>query len=156
MNLTKFAVCFSVLLGIAAILLVVPGGAQAPTNVNPLIVNKTFDLWVSQGFASPPFTPFEDCATFTKTQMCLARCGDCGSFSEVQMGAITIWKGQVPCGGLDLRFVGTARNLPEIPVIGAAVVGELEHTNFGAEGVQDQSCLGSASPKRGNTPYAKP
>jgi len=157
MNPKKLAVCFSVLLGIATTLLIVPGVAQAPTTMaNSSVKNKTYSLWVSPGFVGPPFSPFQDCATFTKTQMCLARCGDCGTLSEVQFGTASIWQGKVPCGGLNLVFTGTSRNAPEIPVIGASVVGETEHTSFGAEGVQDQACLMPASPTRGNTFYSKP
>jgi hypothetical protein len=61
----------------------------------------------------PPYSPFEDCATFTKTQMCLAQCGDCGSLSEVQLGNVSIWRARVPCGGLNLltQLVGAILEL---------------------------------------------
>jgi hypothetical protein len=156
MNSKKWVVATSALLGIAATLFVVPVIAQAPVTTTSSVMNKTYDLWVSQGFASPPFQPFHDCATFTKTKMCLAQCGDCGALSEVQLGPVSIWKGEVPCGGLNLVFTGTSRNGPEVPVIGASAVGNTQRTNFGAEGVRDQSCSLASTSTSGNTLYTKP
>src|SRR2546427_3474923 len=140
MKLRKLVVAGLVLLGVAVGLLVgVPLIAQAPETPST-VANRTYDLWVSQGFVGPPFVPFHDCASFTKTQMCLAVCGDCGPLSEVQFGAASIWQGRVPCGGLNLLFTGTSKNGPEAAVIGASVTGRTQGTNFGAEGIQDQSC----------------
>src|SRR5437660_10192755 len=103
-----FAIC---LVGVGlATSSVVRVKAQVPSAPAPPV--QTFDLWVSQGFAGPPYFPFHDCATFTKTQMCLAVCGDCGSLSKMEFGSATLWKGEVPCGGLNLVFTGTARNGP--------------------------------------------
>ena len=141
-------------LAVAATLFV--GGpliAQAPV-VSSTVANKTYDLWVSQGFANPPFFPFHDCASFTKTQMCLAQCGDCGPLSEVQFGGATIWQGKVPCGGLNLVFTGTSKNGPQANVIGASLTGTTQATNFGAEGIQDQSCSLGFS-QTGKSPYLK-
>jgi hypothetical protein len=45
-------------------------------------------------------------------------------------------------------------NGPQAPVIGAAAVGNLEGTNFGLEGVQNQSCSLAAA-AAGKSPYAK-
>lgn len=152
----KYTTKVGILIVIAANCLVISGSAQGPVTVNSSVANKTYDLWVSQGFAGPPFFPFQDCATFTKTQMCLAQCGDCGPFSEVELGPVSIWKGRVPCGGLNLVFTGTSRNAPEIPVIDATVVGTTQQTIFAAEGVRDQACPAFASPARGHAPYSKP
>jgi len=120
------------------------------------VINKTYDLWVSQSFADRPFQPFHDCATFTKTQMCLPQCGDCGPLSEVQLGPNSIWKGEVPCGGLNLVFTGTSRNGPATAVIGASVVGNTEATNFAAEGIRDQSCSLGFATTNGKHLYSKP
>jgi len=152
----EYVVGVCILIVIAFSLLVAPGVAQAPLATNSSVMNKTFVLWVSQGFADPPFLPFQDCATFTRAQMCLAQCGDCGPLSEVEMGPVSIWRAEVPCGGLNLVFNGTSRNGPEIPVIGATVVGTAEKTNFGAEGVQDQTCSVFASSARGRASYSRP
>lgn len=147
--------CRSRSTGVAVGLLVgVPLIAQAPETPST-VANRTYDLWVSQGFVGPPFVPFHDCASFTKTQMCLAVCGDCGPLSEVQFGAASIWQGRVPCGGLNLLFTGTSKNGPEAAVIGASVTGRTQGTNFGAEGIQDQSCSLLSTPT-GKSPYAKP
>ncbi len=154
MNSKKWIAATFGLVAIATTLCVIPLIAQSPAAVTPTVMNKTYDVWVSQGFGTPPFTPFHDCATFTKTKMCLAQCGDCGGLSEVQIGATSIWKGQVPCGGLNLVFTGTSLNGPQAPVIGAAAVGNLEGTNFGLEGVQNQSCSLAAA-AAGKSPYAK-
>ena len=155
MKLRKLVVAGLVLLGVAVGLLVgVPLIAQAPERPST-VANRTYDLWVSQGFAVPPFFPFHECASFTKTQMCLAVCGDCGPLAEVQFGAASIWQGRVPCGGLNLLFTGTSKNGPEAAVIGASVTGRTQGTNFGAEGIQDQSCSLLSTPT-GKSPYAKP
>ena len=155
MKLKKLVAVGLVRLGVAVALLVgAPLIAQAP-EAPSTVANRTYDLWVSQGFASPPFVPFHDCASFTKTQMCLAACGDCGALSEVQFGSASIWQGTVPCGGLNLLFSGTSKNGPEAAVIGASVTGRTEGTNFGAEGIQDKSCSLAANATE-KSPYAKP
>jgi hypothetical protein len=118
------------------------------------VANKIYDIWVSQGFASIPFEPFLDCAIFTKTQLCIARCGDCGPFSEIELG-VTLWKARVPCDGLNLVFTGTARNGPETSVIAATVVGRTEQTNFAVEGVRDETCAVDLA-RTGVNPYQKP
>ena len=88
--------CRSRSTGVAVGLLVgVPLIAQAPERPST-VANRTYDLWVSQGFAGPPFFPFHDCASFTKTEMCLAVCGDCGPLSEVQFGAGVYGKAEYP------------------------------------------------------------
>ena len=127
--------------------------AQAPV-ISSTVANKTYDLWVSQGFASSPFAPFHDCASFTRSQMCLAVCGDCGPLSEVQFGSASIWQGKVPCGGLNLVFAGTSKNGPQANVIGASITGTTQGTNFGAEGIRDQSCS-LASSQTGKSPYLR-
>lgn len=154
MNSKKWIAATFVLVAVAVTLCVVPLIAQAPAAATPSVTNKTYDVWVSQSFASAPFTPFHDCATFTKTKMCLAQCGDCGALSEVQIGATSIWKGSVPCAGLNLVFTGTSISGPQANVIGASSVGTLEGTNFGLEGVQNQSCSLAAA-ATGKSPYAK-
>lgn len=152
MKLTRFVVAGLPLVAVA-MLVGGPVMAQAPAVCS--VANKTYDLWVSQGFASPPFVPFHDCAFFTKTQMCSALCGDCGPFSEVQFGSTSIWQGRVPCDGVDLVFTGTSKNGPEANVVGASVTGTTQGTNFGAEGVQDQSCSLEPGPLTKNNPYLK-
>jgi hypothetical protein len=155
MNSKKWIVATSALVAIAVTLCVLPLIAQAPAATTATVTNKTYDVWVSQSFATPPFTPFHDCATFTKTKMCLAQCGDCGPLSEVQIGTTSIWKGTVPCGGLNLVFTGTSISGPQANVIGASSVGGSEGTNFGLEGVQNQSCSLAAA-AAGKSQYAKP
>jgi hypothetical protein len=142
-----------ILLVAATLLIGGPVIAQAPV-VSSTVANKTYDLWVSQGFASPPFVPFHDCVSFTKTKMCSAVCGDCGPLSEVKFESATLWQGKVPCGGLNLVFTGTSENGPEANVIGASVTGTAEGTNFGTEGVRDQSCSIGLS-KTTKNPYLK-
>ena len=161
MNGKKWIVAISALVGIAAALFALPLVAAPPASTASSVttassvMNKTYDVWVSQGFATPPFQPFHDCATFTRTRVCLAQCGDCGGLQEVQFGNASIWKGVVPCQGLNLILTGTSNSGPEIPVIGASIVGNLEGTNFGLEGVQNQSCSLSAA-ATANSPYRKP
>lgn len=155
MNTKKWLLATSLLLGVAAVIFALPLTAAAPMTPASSVMNKTYDLWVSQGFATPPFQPFHDCATFTKNKMCLAQCGDCGGLSEVQLGSVSIWKGEVPCAGLNLVFTGTSTSGPQVPVIGASAIGLAEATNFGAEGVQNQSCSLSAA-SAASAPYKRP
>ena len=142
-----------ILLLAVTVLLGAPLIAQAPV-VSSTVANKTYDLWVSQGFASPPFVPFHDCVSFTKTKMCSAVCGDCGPLSEVQLESASLWQGRVPCGGLNLVFTGTSESGPEANVIGASLTGMAEGTNFGVEGIQDRSCSLGLS-QTGKNPYLK-
>jgi len=144
----------AVVLGMVS-LFVMPGLSQAPSMASS-VMNKTYSLWVSQSFAAPPYPPFQDCARFSKTQMCLAQCGDCGPLSEVQLGDVSIWTAKIPCGGLNLLFQGVSRNGPQLPAVGATVVGLTQQSNFGAEGLQDQSCSIGPSRVAGGTPYSKP
>jgi len=120
------------------------------------VAERTYDLSVSQGFASPPFEPFHDCLRFTKTTITTDLCGDTGSFSEIRLARNSIWQGTVPCGGLNLRFTGISTAGPEIPVLGGVAVGFSEQTNFGIEGVENPSCSTSTfTPRPGGSPYAK-
>jgi hypothetical protein len=123
------------------------------------VAGKTYDLRVSRGFDPQPFEPFHDCLRFTKTTITTDVCGDTGPLSEIRLGSVTLWQGTVPCGGLNLRFTGTSKDGPEIPVLGGVVVGISEKTNFGIEGVENASCslssVPSSAPSRGGNPYAK-
>jgi hypothetical protein len=152
MKLPRLVIVASLLV-VVTLLVGGPVIAQAPV-VSSTVANKTYDLWVSQGFAGPPFVPFHDCVSFTKSKMCSAVCGDCGPLSEVKFESASLWQGKVPCGGLNLVFTGTSESGPETNVIGASLTGTTEGTNFGTEGVQDQSCSLGISQTRKN-PYLK-
>ena len=59
MKLRTLVVACLVLLAVGVGLLVgVPLIAQAPAGTPSTVANRTYDLWVSQGFASPPFFHF--------------------------------------------------------------------------------------------------
>ena len=59
MNSKKWIVATSALVAIAVTLCVLPLIAQAPAATTATVTNKTYDVWVSQSFATPPFTPFQ-------------------------------------------------------------------------------------------------
>ena len=117
------------------------------------VAGKTYDVWVSQGFASPPFTPFHDCYRFTKNTITTDACGGSGPLTEIHFGLYTIWSASLSCGGVNLNFNGTSIDSPEIPVMGGSLVGVAEATNFGFEGVENSSC--SLTAPQGQNPYSK-
>lgn len=122
---------------------------QLPTGS---VKNKTYTVWVSQGFSSRPFEPFNDCFRFTDQQLCIAGCGgECGPLTEVPL--LGIWQAKVSCGGLNLVFIGTALRGPNKNVLGGSAVGWTQHTNFGVEGVVDSACEAS---RRSASPYRMP
>jgi hypothetical protein len=90
---------------------VTTGTGSIDENEADRVAGNTYDLWVSQGFASPPFEPFHDCLHFTNTTITTDICGDAGPLSEIRFGGITLWQGSVPCGGLNLRFTGTVTQI---------------------------------------------
>lgn len=155
---SKVLVAYGTLLAVGlGLSLAAPTTAQ---DVSPSRVKgRTYDVWVSQGFATPPFAPFHDCASFTDTQMCIMGCGDCGTLTESGTSP-SFWVGRVPCGGLNLVFIGTSFDgfgTPSSkPVIGASGVGTTERTTFGLEGVENPSCTLAAGAARNGQRYAAP
>jgi hypothetical protein len=111
------------------------------------VKGKTYDLWVSQSFAGPPYDPFHDCAIFTASTMSLAQCADAGPLTDVPLFGtpiFSLWLGTVPCGGLDLFFMGTSFDgsaIGAVDVMGGFGWGITESTTFGAEGVANPGCV---------------
>jgi len=148
-------------LPLAACILILAASASAQDTVK----NKTYDVWVSQSFATPPYAPFQDCLYFPPGQVCLAQCGDCGTVAEAKIGAfgLSFWTGTVPCGGLNLQLVGTSvdGNLlagqSGADVAAASIVGTAQGTTFGLQGVADPLCLvaGSGAKSPARNPYDK-
>ncbi|RMF84218.1 MAG: hypothetical protein D6736_19730 [Nitrospinota bacterium] len=123
------------------------------------VAGKVYDVWVSQSFTSPPHDPFFDCARFGRNTMSLDKCGDSGPLTEIPINALlSLWIGRVPCGGLNLVFIGTAIERANLPsganVIGASGLGQTEGTNFGLEGVENPDCRLPTAPEEEGSPYS--
>ena len=123
------------------------------------VSGKVYDVWVVTSFNPPGTPPFHDCARFTATAMCLDQCGDCGKLVEAPMqGGTTgtIWHGKVPCGGLDLGFIGTSFDgFQGIGTMGAEGIGHGQGTNFGMTGAQNSSCSLAAPANPSRNPYTR-
>jgi hypothetical protein len=155
-----------VLLIVSMLVLAVTALAADPPAATPVpmtVKGKVYDVWVSQSFAPPPREPFHDCARFTETQMCLDQCGDCGVLQEYPVFGtpqFTFWIGRVPCGDLNLVFVGTSHDgLPgpggmPVPVMGASAVGTTQGSSFGVEGTANMSCAVNPT-SRTSKPYSR-
>ena len=68
-------------------------------------------MWFSQSFDSPPFDPARDCVRFTQTTVSTDQCGDAGPLFEFPLFGVpglSLWVGQIPCGGLNLVLFGTS------------------------------------------------
>ena len=148
---------YSILLGLQLIMV------SPLLNAQDIVKNKSYDLWVSQSFSTPPYAPFHDCLRFPPQQACLDLCGDCGNVVETRLGlSLTLWSATVPCGGLNLQFVGTSVDGNLFPggagadVLGGIVRGATELTTFGAEGIANPTCtVGTAAGRGISNPYSK-
>lgn len=134
----------------------VPAGVVPST-----VAGKTFDFWVTAYFNPGGSAPFHDCARFTATTMSLDGCGSGhGALHEtplVQGQSGTLWVGTVPCGGLNLQFIGTS-------VDGAHAVATMggigystaqQNNNYGVGGGENGACT-LATPAAQSNPYRKP
>jgi hypothetical protein len=76
------------------------------------VKGKTYDVWVSPSFNSPPFQPFHDCARFTANTITIDGCPapNTGPLAEVNLSGpvITMWVGLVPCGDLNIYWLDEA------------------------------------------------
>ncbi len=143
----------SSVLAISAMFLLGASAARAQDSV----ANTTYDVYVSQSFAGPPYTPFHDCFRFSATQVCSDGCGDCGPFSQVNFGpgGVSVWSAAISCGGLNLVVTGTTVGGKALPadVFGASMIGKEQATTFGLEGAADSACALSV-PKGAKNPYS--
>jgi hypothetical protein len=106
---------------------------------------KTYDIWVSQSFGVPPYTPFHDCLSFNAacTQATLAVCGPAGV--AVQGGApVGDHLFIIDCGGLSILGVG--KDIDGVGIgfaantLGGVMAGITEQTTFGYEGIENAAC----------------
>jgi hypothetical protein len=133
-----------VLLGVVALsgVWLVPGRADAA------VAGKTYNLWVSVGSGqSPP--PLHTCARFTTTTIQVDACGpQAGAIVEQSFtnppNAGTLWSGVVPCGGLDLFFLGFALDGLTLGyqanVLGGVASSGPGRLSVGVEGAENPSC----------------
>ena len=111
------------------------------------VANKTYEIWFSESLSGPGPFPQQDCWHFTDTTMTTDRCGDSGPLVEFPLfGApgMSLWIGQVPCGGQNLVFFGTSYDGAVFPFGGNVVSGTGLSLTLGltlaAEGFENPSC----------------
>jgi len=157
MNIRAPIVALTVLVLAASMLLVTPLRADETHTV----ANKTFDFWVSRSTDSPPFPAFHDCATFTAATMSTAICGGGGTLNEYPLlgiAGMTLWIGKVPCGGLNLTFIGTSIDGTAIGfagnVMSASGLGITQKITYGVHGVQNSSCTVAPGAVGSSNPYS--
>lgn len=116
------------------------------------VKGKTYDVWVSPSHGTPPFQPFHDCARFTQDTMTLDGCSapNTGPLTvEINLSGpvLTVWSGQVPCGGLNLVWLGTSLDAGVLPqgadVMGASglALDPARPFSYGMEGVRNEDCV---------------
>ncbi len=133
-----------VLLGVVAL----SGVWFCPGRADAAVAGKTYDLWVSLGPGqSPP--PLHTCARFTTTTIQVDACGpQAGAMVEQSYtnppNAGTLWIGEVPCGGLDLSFLGFALDGLTLGyqanVLSAVASSGQGNLTVGVEGVENPFC----------------
>jgi hypothetical protein len=108
---------------------------------------KTYDVWISQSFASPPYAPFHDCLTLTQDSITLASCS-AGGPAVVGPDVVAPLIGIIPvCGGspLNLLFLGNTLDGTDIgfqaDTIGGVIAGIDQLTTFGFEGIRNDGCF---------------
>ena len=132
----------------AAVLAVALAAPAAAADTFPKMVRgKTYSVNVLTSFG----TTFTDCFRFSETTLYIDGCGDSGPVGEValsQLSGLTGWRASVPCGGLNLVWIGTSVDGAPLPqgadVVGATAVGLSEGTSFSVNGIGNTSCPSSA------------
>ena len=129
------------------------------TTTTTLVPSLAYDVWLSSNLDNPPFEPFHDCVRFNETTLSTDQCGDSGpltKFSLFDIQGLNLWIGQVPCGGLNLSFVGTSFEGATLPLggntIAASVIANANGKTLGLEGFENADC--SAVLSSGDNPFA--
>jgi len=111
------------------------------------VAGKTYDLWCSIGPGQSP--PLHTCVRFTTTTIQVDACGlQAGAIIEESYidppGTGTLWSGEVPCGGVNLFFLGFALDGltlgSQANVLSAVVSSERGRLTAGVEGVENPAC----------------
>jgi hypothetical protein len=120
------------------------------------VAGKSYTIWVSASFTGPPFTPFQECARFTATELTIAGCGT-GPYAEVGgvvPGLDPQFVALVDCGFSQFLWLGKSVDGAAFGfggnTMGANVLGLAELSAFGAEGLEDRSCLVAPAEAGGN------
>ncbi|MEO8663543.1 MAG: hypothetical protein ABI693_34120 [Bryobacteraceae bacterium] len=130
-----------------SLLLALTPAAFAADSTPKIVKDKTYAVTVVTSFG----TTFTDCFRFTQTTLSIDGCGDSGPAGEVplsRLSGVTGWSGKVPCGGLNLIFIGTSVDAAPLPqgadMIGGTAVGLSEGTAFSVSGIGSETCPSSA------------
>ena len=118
-----------------------------PAGTTQTVANKTYEVWFSRSFDPPPFSPIRDCVRFTSTTISSDVCGDTGPLAEFPLfgvAGLSLWIGQVPCGGSSLIYFGTSFDGAVFPqggnVMSASVIGAPQGFTLALEGFENPSC----------------
>lgn len=138
----------SLLTGAAALVFAVAIPAAAADATPKVVKGKTYSVNVVTSFG----TTFTDCFRFSDTTLYIDGCGDSGPVGEIaisQLSGLTGWRASVPCGGLNLVWVGTSVDGAPLPqgadVAGAVAVGMSQGTSFSINAIGNPSCPSSAA-----------
>lgn len=122
-----------------------------------IVKGKVYTVSVQTSFG----TTFTDCFRFSDAALFIDGCGDSGPVGEVEVSALsglTGWRAKVPCGGLNLVWVGTSVDGAPLPegadMLGAIAVGMSQGTSFAVNGLGNPGCTASAASNGLN--YIKP
>lgn len=142
-------------LGLAAALALTVASPMFGASVD----GKAYQVNVISSFG----TSFTDCFRFSSGNVFeIDGCADSGPYGEAPALGTTFftgWAGSVPCGGLNLQWVGSAvfgANFPAgggADLISATAVGESEGTTFAVNGFAVNTCPRSAA--KGGMNYSK-
>jgi hypothetical protein len=124
--------------------------------------SKTYEVWISQSFAAPPYAPFHDCLTLTQNSISLLSCS-AGGPAVVEPDVVGSLVGIIPvCGGspLNLLFLGNALDGTDIgfqaDTIGGIIAGIDQLTTFGFEGIRNDGCFLSSGDTDDPLPLSTP
>ena len=109
------------------------------------VVNKTYEVWISQGSDPFPFEPVHDCLRFTQQTISMDGCAETGLFAEYPlfgMSGLTFWIGQLPCNGEDLLLTGTSFDGAHLFLGGNVISGSGQSPGFSmaVEGFENPIC----------------
>jgi len=133
--------------GVLSLLLALSPAAFAADSTPKIVKDKVYAVTVVTSFAGS----FTDCFRFTQTTLSIDGCGDSGPVGEVplsHLSGVTGWSAKVPCGGLNIVFMGTSLDAAPLPqgadMIGGTAVGLSQGTSFSISGIGSETCPASA------------
>lgn len=144
----KLSLSLLTIAGASILVFALAAPAVAADSVPKIVRGKTYSVNVITSFG----TTFTDCFRFSATTLFIDGCGDSGPVGEVALSALsglTGFRASVPCGGLNLVWIGTSVDGAPLPqgadVVAATAVGLSQGTSFSINGIGNASCPSSAA-----------